>query len=158
LLSRLAVISGNVNRNRAMASRLLVQSMTARTGSALATQSVCATSCARSPARLRMSLQIRTTTFLLCSHHIYICKSGYYWTLFCLANSFPCSCPICDFCSLPQGFSSNFLQIPPHERYPCSWLTIPTTELVVNFHHQVVVDAGRTKKTAQKVTFEPVIW
>ncbi|WP_459771277.1 hypothetical protein, partial [Alkalibacterium sp. s-m-28] len=41
---------------------------------------------------------------------------------------------------------SDFLQIPPHGGHPCHSLTVPTAKPVVDFHHQVVAHAGRTKK------------
>ncbi|MFI3170484.1 MAG: hypothetical protein R3Y06_11110, partial [Faecalibacterium sp.] len=43
---------------------------------------------------------------------------------------------------------SSFLQIPPRDGHPCFRLTLPTTERVVDFHHQVIAHAGRTIKTA----------
>ena len=63
---------------------------------------------------------------------------------------------ICGFCSSARNFAhwrtfqapqSGFLQIPPHDGHPCLRLTVPATESVVDFHHQVVAHAGRTKKT-----------
>ena len=42
---------------------------------------------------------------------------------------------------------SGFLQIPPRDGHPCLWLTVPATESVVDFHHQVVDHAGRTQKS-----------
>ncbi|WP_459783837.1 hypothetical protein, partial [Alkalibacterium sp. s-m-22] len=42
--------------------------------------------------------------------------------------------------------ASDFLQIPPHGGHPCHSLTVPTAKPVVDFHHQVVAHAGRTKK------------
>ncbi|MGX7395688.1 hypothetical protein, partial [Carnobacterium mobile] len=42
---------------------------------------------------------------------------------------------------------SSFLQIPPHGGHPCYSLTVPTAKPVVDFHHQVITHAGRTKKT-----------
>ncbi|WP_459796595.1 hypothetical protein, partial [Alkalibacterium sp. m-11] len=44
------------------------------------------------------------------------------------------------------AFASDFLQIPPHGGHPCLSLTVPTAKSVVDFHHQVVAHAGRTKK------------
>ncbi len=46
-----------------------------------------------------------------------------------------------------QPPQSGFLQIPPHDGHPCLWLTVPATESVVDFHHQVVAHAGRTRNT-----------
>ncbi len=63
---------------------------------------------------------------------------------------------ICGFCSSARNFAlrwtfqppqSGFLQIPPHDGHPCLWLTVPATESVVDFHHQVVAHAGRTRKS-----------
>ena len=42
--------------------------------------------------------------------------------------------------------TSGFLQIPPHDGHPCLRLTVPTAKSVVDFHHQVIAHAGRTKK------------
>ncbi|MFL2112149.1 hypothetical protein, partial [Marinilactibacillus psychrotolerans] len=42
--------------------------------------------------------------------------------------------------------ASDFLQIPPHDGHPCHSLTVPTAKPVVDFHHQVVAHAGRTKR------------
>ena len=36
--------------------------------------------------------------------------------------------------------------IPPCGGHPCLWLTLPSTERVVDFHHQVIAHAGRTIK------------
>ena len=44
--------------------------------------------------------------------------------------------------------TSGFLQIPPHDGHPCLRLTVPTAKSVVDFHHQVIAHAGRTKKGA----------
>ena len=61
---------------------------------------------------------------------------------------------ICGFCSSARNFAlrwtfqppqSGFLQIPPHDGHPCLWLTVPATESVVDFHHQVVAHARRTR-------------
>ena len=63
---------------------------------------------------------------------------------------------LCGFCPLAREFAlrrtfqppqSDFLQIPPRDGHPCLWLTVPATESVVDFHHQVVDHAGRTHKT-----------
>ena len=62
---------------------------------------------------------------------------------------------LCGFCPLAREFAlrrtfqppqSDFLQIPPRDGHPCLWLTVPATESVVDFHHQVVDHAGRTQK------------
>ena len=62
---------------------------------------------------------------------------------------------VCGFCPLAREFAlrrtfqppqSGFLQIPPRDGHPCLWLTVPATESVVDFHHQVVAHAGRTQK------------
>ena len=62
---------------------------------------------------------------------------------------------ICGFCSSAREFAlrwtfqppqSGFLQIPPRDGRPCLRLTVPATESVVDFHHQVVAHAGRTNK------------
>ncbi|WP_270897898.1 hypothetical protein, partial [Aliibacillus thermotolerans] len=42
-------------------------------------------------------------------------------------------------------FASSFLQIPRHHGHPCLQLTVPTAKPVVDFHHQVITHAGRTK-------------
>ena len=61
---------------------------------------------------------------------------------------------LCGFCPLAREFAlrrtfqppqSDFLQIPPRDGHPCLWLTVPATESVVDFHHQVVDHAGRTQ-------------
>ncbi|WP_218944003.1 hypothetical protein, partial [Bacillus aquiflavi] len=44
-----------------------------------------------------------------------------------------------------QEFASSFLQIPFHNGHPCFQLTVPTAKPVVDFHHQVITHAGRTK-------------
>ena len=54
----------------------------------------------------------------------------------------PRICPAVDL----QPPQSGFLQIPPHDGHPCLRLTVPATESVVDFHHQVVAHAGRTRK------------
>ena len=63
---------------------------------------------------------------------------------------------LCGFCPLAREFAlrrtfqppqSDFLQIPPRDGHPCLWLTVPATESVVDFHHQVVDHAGRTQKS-----------
>ena len=43
------------------------------------------------------------------------------------------------------ALTSGFLQIPPRDGHPCLRLTLPATERVVDFHHQVIAHAGRTK-------------
>ena len=62
---------------------------------------------------------------------------------------------LCGFCPLAREFAlrrtfqppqSGFLQIPPRDGHPCLRLTVPATESVVDFHHQVVAHAGRTQK------------
>ena len=64
---------------------------------------------------------------------------------------------ICGFCPLAREFAlrrtfrppqSGFLQIPSRDGHPCLRLTVPATESVVDFHHQVVAHAGRTQKMA----------
>ena len=50
------------------------------------------------------------------------------------------------FCSSAQSFAACFLQTPPRGGRPCSWLTLPTAGCVVDFHHQVIAHAGRTKR------------
>ena len=47
------------------------------------------------------------------------------------------------------ALTSSFLQIPPHGGHPCLRLTLPATELVVDFHHQVTAHAERTKPSGQ---------
>ncbi|MCF1602415.1 hypothetical protein, partial [Tetragenococcus halophilus] len=37
------------------------------------------------------------------------------------------------------------LQIPLRSGHPCFWLTVPTAKPVVDFHHQVIAHAERTK-------------
>ncbi len=59
----------------------------------------------------------------------------------------PDSALVWSFCSSVRAFASDFLQIPPHGGHPCHSLTVPTAKPVVDFHHQVVAHAGRTKKT-----------
>ena len=63
---------------------------------------------------------------------------------------------LCGFCPLAREFAlrrtfqppqSDFLQIPPRDGHPCLWLTVPATESVVDFHHQVVDHAGRTQQS-----------
>ena len=63
---------------------------------------------------------------------------------------------ICGFCSSARGFAlrwtfqppqSGFLRIPPRDGHPCLWLTVPATESVVDFHHQVIAHAGRTTRS-----------
>ena len=44
----------------------------------------------------------------------------------------------------------RFLRISPHGGHPCLWLTVPATEPVVDFHHQVIAHAKRTKKASRK--------
>jgi len=44
----------------------------------------------------------------------------------------------------------DFLQIPPHGRHPCPWLTVPTAKSVADSHRQVVAHAERTRKNPQK--------
>ena len=69
---------------------------------------------------------------------------------------------ICGFCPLAREFAhwstfqppqSGFLQIPPRDGHPCLRLTVPATESVVDFHHQVVAHAGRTRTLEEKRTF-----
>jgi len=38
----------------------------------------------------------------------------------------------------------SFLQIPPYDGHPCSWLTLPTTKRVRDLHPIVIAHAGRT--------------
>ena len=68
---------------------------------------------------------------------------------------------ICGFCPSAREFSlrwtfqppqSGFLQIPSHDGHPCLWLTVPATEPVVDFHHQVIAHAGRTAQQAAGLT------
>ena len=65
---------------------------------------------------------------------------------------------ICGFCPLAREFAlrrtfqppqSGFLRIPSRDGHPCLWLTVPATESVVDFHHQVVAHAGHTQKRAE---------
>src|SRR5699024_1552774 len=49
-------------------------------------------------------------------------------------------------CSSVREFASSFLQIPFRNGHPCFQLTVPTAKPVVDFHHQVIAHAGRTKK------------
>ena len=56
-------------------------------------------------------------------------------------------CLICSFCSSDRGFASDFLQTLPHDGRPCLWITVPTAEPVVDFHHQVVMRAEHTSTT-----------
>ena len=67
---------------------------------------------------------------------------------------------ICGFCPLAREFAlrrnfqppqSGFLRIPSCDGHPCLWLTVPATESVVDFHHQVVVHAGRTQKSGEPI-------
>ena len=61
---------------------------------------------------------------------------------------------VCDFCSSARNFAhrelfipqSGFLQIPPRDGHPCLQLMLPTTKRIVDFHHQVIAHAGRTRK------------
>ena len=54
------------------------------------------------------------------------------------------------FCSSARVFASSFLQIPLRSGHPCFWLTVPTAKPVVDFHHQVIAHAERTKKTESR--------
>ena len=97
--------------------------------------------------------RVRTTTFVSCSRRVYCNTSGQYWTLSCLGDSSGITAyytisvrrlktlPGRKLFSLPSGF----LQIPPRDGHPCLRLTVPTAKPVVDFHHQVVAHAGRTK-------------
>ena len=67
---------------------------------------------------------------------------------------------LCGFCPLAREFAlrrtfqppqSDFLQIPPRDGHPCLWLTVPATESVVDFHHQVVAHAGRTQNADSRL-------
>ncbi|MDR0404946.1 MAG: hypothetical protein LBH37_04080, partial [Oscillospiraceae bacterium] len=72
-----------------------------------------------------------------------------YWTSSCLADSFVPLLPYAISYSSDRGFASGLLQIPPHDGHPCLLLTVPTAKPVYgNFHHQVIVHAGHTKKHA----------
>ena len=62
---------------------------------------------------------------------------------------------ICTSCSSGRDFAASFLQIRSHLRHPCSWLTLPTTECVRDFHPRVTAHAGRTKKGKQLVLVPP---
>ncbi|WP_237665537.1 hypothetical protein, partial [Tetragenococcus koreensis] len=53
-------------------------------------------------------------------------------------------------------FASSFLQIPPRDGHPCFWLTVPTAKPVVDFHHQVIAHAERTKKVIDVILETPV--
>ena len=75
----------------------------------------------------------------------------------------PQSSLICGFCPLAREFAlgetfqlskSGFLRIPPHGGHPCLRLTVPTTESVVDLHHQVVAHAGRTQKALKRNRFK----
>ena len=55
------------------------------------------------------------------------------------------------FCSSVREFASGFLQIPRRHGHPCLSLTVPTAKPVVDFHHQIIIHAGRT---AEKSTVE----
>ena len=66
---------------------------------------------------------------------------------------------ICGFCPLAREFAlrrtfqppqSGSLQIPSRDGHPCLRLTVPATESVVDFHHQVVAHAGRTQKRSDR--------
>ena len=67
---------------------------------------------------------------------------------------------ICGFCPLAREFAlrrtfqppqTGFLRIPSRDGHPCLRLTVPATESVVDFHHQVVAHAGRTVKKPETV-------
>ena len=68
------------------------------------------------------------------------------------------SCPLAREFALRWSFQppqSGFLRIPPPGGHPCLRLTVPTTESVVDFHHQVVAHAGRTKaKSLETKSFQ----
>src|SRR5699024_2419221 len=48
-------------------------------------------------------------------------------------------------CPSVRDFASGFLRIPPLNGHPYLWLTVPTAKSVMDFHHQVIAHAGRTK-------------
>jgi len=51
---------------------------------------------------------------------------------------------VCSFYSSSRDFASSFLQIPPHDGHPCSWLIVPTAKPIVDFHHQVIAHAEQS--------------
>ncbi|MDR0404758.1 MAG: hypothetical protein LBH37_03090 [Oscillospiraceae bacterium] len=53
-----------------------------------------------------------------------------YWTSSCLADSFVPLLPYAISYSSDREFASGFLQIPPHDGYPCLLLTVPTAKPV----------------------------
>jgi len=65
---------------------------------------------------------------------------------FCLANSPTLDGLLCDFCSSGQDFAASFLQIPPHDGHPCSWLILLAAKRIADFHRRVCAHAGRTSK------------
>lgn len=65
---------------------------------------------------------------------------------FCLANSPTLDGLLCDFCSSGQDFAARFLQIPPHDGHPCSWLILLAAKRIADFHRRVCAHAGRTKQ------------
>src|SRR5699024_12569032 len=48
-------------------------------------------------------------------------------------------------CPSVRDFAAGFLRIPPRNGHPYLWLTVPTAKSVMDFHHQVIAHAGRTK-------------
>ena len=64
---------------------------------------------------------------------------------------------ICSSCSSGRDFASGFLQIPPHEGYPCLWLTLPTAKCVRVFHPIVIAHAGRTYKVVDNFRINHLI-
>ncbi len=76
--------------------------------------------------------------------HLPPCAPGSGWTSFCYANSSAQNGLLCDFYSSGQGFAAGFLQIPPHGKHPCLWLTLLAAKRVADLHRRVSARAGRT--------------
>lgn len=88
-------------------------------------------------------LRVRTQTFIPCTCRIYLLA---FRAAFCVANSPTLDGLLCDFCSSGQNFAASFLQIPPRDEPPCSWLILLVAKRMADFHRRVCAHTGRTNK------------
>ncbi len=90
---------------------------------------------------------IRTAPFRSCTRRIYCHSPWRLRTSLCLGNSSDCDSLECDSCASGREFAFSFLQIPPHDGHPCSWLVVDMSPIPVrDFHPIGTAHAGRTKR------------
>ncbi len=63
---------------------------------------------------------------------------------------------LCASCPSGREFASGFLQIPPRGGHPCRRLMVTVINPIVDFHHRVIIHAGRTPRSRREAAVTSV--